>query len=653
MSTEKWLNYLSIIFLTAVLSAGAIQCRDAGPQAANSKTGGDSQTSPLSDSGPGKTCSREPSVSAAQELGLKRVLILLNTDDQPSFEAVASKVQELGGKLTVSMAPKSLFALIPPEQESVISGLPEVKLISSGPVGAEKARGLAGTQKKLLDGWNRSLTGTRERTLLASPKPLIHDAKTRPPFNPAEIKGHAPREIPSDSGAGPATAAPEQEPQVAYEPVTNMSNTVTVAVFFPESNGVIDPDKENWTQNQIDTAMAEIAAAYDWWASKAPTDQKLSFTIYKSYTPFNSTCVKTSYEPITNPAMDEGRWIQQIMHCLGYGPATLDSDSTVYFKDVDSFNTWVKGTTHAKQAFSIFVVNDTTVNNHMFTDGYFAYAYLGGPFLVMTYDNDGYGIDNMDAVAAHESGHIFNAYDEYAESNCSCSEATLSCQNQNCDNNCSQNVCCIMRGQVEPYTNNCICDCTKGMIGWSCGRCGSQVCNFVVTTPASGQDLIASQAFNITWTTSGQDCASNVSLYFTANGGQSVTQIAYMIPNTGSYSWTAPTQVTNHGQIAVTDGGAFAVSGDFRITLCGNGVCDGSESNAICPADCPSSGGGGGGGGGGSDQETSSGHPGGMCGIWMVEGERPNGKEVAANLIIMLGLPLAVLVYKKKKNRKA
>ena len=51
---------------------------------------------------------------------------------------------------------------------------------------------------------------------------------------------------------------------------------------------------------------------------------------------------------------------------------------------------------------------------------HFAYAKLGGPSLVMQYDNDGWGPDNIDRVFAHETGHIFQAPDEYAKSNCNC-----------------------------------------------------------------------------------------------------------------------------------------------------------------------------------------------------------------------------------------
>jgi hypothetical protein len=51
---------------------------------------------------------------------------------------------------------------------------------------------------------------------------------------------------------------------------------------------------------------------------------------------------------------------------------------------------------------------------------WFAYASIGGPRLVMDYNNDGWGPDNIDRVFAHESGHIFGCPDEYASSGCDC-----------------------------------------------------------------------------------------------------------------------------------------------------------------------------------------------------------------------------------------
>ncbi|MFF0747469.1 RICIN domain-containing protein [Streptomyces sp. NPDC004111] len=80
---------------------------------------------------------------------------------------------------------------------------------------------------------------------------------------------------------------------------------------------------------------------------------------------------------------------------------------------------------------------------------HFAYAFIGGPYLVMDYANDGWGPDNIDRVFAHETGHVFGAPDEYASSGCDCGGAwgRFGMPNGNCEN-CAQGggVACLMRG---------------------------------------------------------------------------------------------------------------------------------------------------------------------------------------------------------------
>nr|MDT0667793.1 hypothetical protein [Micromonospora sp. DSM 115978] len=77
---------------------------------------------------------------------------------------------------------------------------------------------------------------------------------------------------------------------------------------------------------------------------------------------------------------------------------------------------------------------------------YFAYAAIGGPRLVMSYDNDGWGPDNIDRVFAHESGHIFGAPDEYASSGCGCGGnwGRFGVPNGNCDACSTTSEPCLM-----------------------------------------------------------------------------------------------------------------------------------------------------------------------------------------------------------------
>jgi hypothetical protein len=97
--------------------------------------------------------------------------------------------------------------------------------------------------------------------------------------------------------------------------------------------------------------------------------------------------------------------------------------------------------------------------------GWFAYASIGGPRLVMDYRNDGWGPDNIDRVFAHETGHIFGCPDEYASSNCNCGGnwGRFGVANGNCEN-CAAGggVSCLMKGN-----DFALCEYTPSHLGWS------------------------------------------------------------------------------------------------------------------------------------------------------------------------------------------
>ncbi len=75
------------------------------------------------------------------------------------------------------------------------------------------------------------------------------------------------------------------------------------------------------------------------------------------------------------------------------------------------------------------------------------FAYCSGSYLTMHYANDGWGPDNLDSVFAHETGHIFGAPDEYAESGCDCGGAWGYHRrpNLNCETCADNSVDCIMK----------------------------------------------------------------------------------------------------------------------------------------------------------------------------------------------------------------
>lgn len=202
--------------------------------------------------------------------------------------------------------------------------------------------------------------------------------------------------IPPDIPEG----APDGSPPSYLETSEYLIGDVAVGIIFLESDGSIDTETEDWTTTEESNVINEITVGLNWLAGQNP-GAGVSFTFDIQYG------VPTSYEPINRagPA-GHGLWISEAMTYLGYPGVS-------YFTQVRDYINDVRNTLGTDWAYAMFIVDSSNDPDGSFTDGWYAYAYVGGPFLVMTYDNDGYGIGNMDYVTAHETCHIFYATDEY------------------------------------------------------------------------------------------------------------------------------------------------------------------------------------------------------------------------------------------------
>ncbi|MDD2806079.1 MAG: FlgD immunoglobulin-like domain containing protein [Elusimicrobiales bacterium] len=240
-----------------------------------------------------------------------------------------------------------------------------------------------------------------------------------------------------------------------YDTSEYLAGRVAVNIVFVESNGSIDARTETngWTAGKKSEVIGEIQNAMNWWAARNSA-AGMSFV-------YNNVTAYTGYEPITRSSEDEGLWIAQVMNSLGYSEPD-------YYDQVFHYNNDRRDAAGTDWSFTFFLVDSQMDADGEFSDGFFAYAYLGGPFSIMTYDNDGYGIGYMEAVAAHEMGHIFYALDEYAESGCTTTERSgyLNGLNSNCQNG-GGSASCIMRGDIGPYYTPALCTHSQKMLGWS------------------------------------------------------------------------------------------------------------------------------------------------------------------------------------------
>jgi hypothetical protein len=242
-----------------------------------------------------------------------------------------------------------------------------------------------------------------------------------------------------------------------YQTSEYMAGSVAVGILLVESDGSVDPSTEDWTSGERQQVFDEIVAALDWWASLEPR-ANLHFV----YDDHFSNPLPTGVEPITRPQSDERLWIADAMSALGY-------DAPYYFTRVRDYDNDLRATYQTDWAFTIFVVDSSSDRDNRFSDGYFAYAYLGGPFMVMTYGNNGYGPSNMDVVAAHEIGHIFYALDQYynARQPCTSRSGYLGVENQNSQyGDCALDASSIMRGGISPYAAGVVDPYAAGQIGW-------------------------------------------------------------------------------------------------------------------------------------------------------------------------------------------
>ncbi|NPV09582.1 MAG: hypothetical protein HPY83_16685 [Anaerolineae bacterium] len=241
-----------------------------------------------------------------------------------------------------------------------------------------------------------------------------------------------------------------------YQQSEYLVGRVAVNVVLIESDGSMDPSTENWTAERQQLVFQQVVQATSWWQALEPRAE-LQF-VYQDHW---SKPVRVSYEPIARPHYEDRLWISQAMERLGFKHSS-------YITAVRLLNRATRERYNADWVFTIFVVDSLNDFDNRFADYYFAYAYIHGPYMVVTYGNNGYGPEHMAAVVAHEMGHLFGALDEYAAANvpATAQSGYLGVENGNAEVGGVTDMGCIMRGGITPYLLQQLCPFTAGQVGW-------------------------------------------------------------------------------------------------------------------------------------------------------------------------------------------
>jgi len=222
------------------------------------------------------------------------------------------------------------------------------------------------------------------------------------------------------------TTGPESEARALAGAPTSQRLTGSVAV------GIIIVEGPNanlkFSQAERTKVIAEVQNGLGWLATQNPEGLVFKYDI---------KIVTLNVQPGANTLtfdQKEARWRNPAMQQLGFAGSMAGVSAYVEQIRTNLGTNWTYCAFFTK-----------------YPVGHFAYASIGGPRLVMHYDNDGWGPDNIDRVFAHESGHIFGAPDEYASSGCNCggSWGFYGKPNSNCANCApSGGVDCLMKGNT-------------------------------------------------------------------------------------------------------------------------------------------------------------------------------------------------------------
>lgn len=218
-----------------------------------------------------------------------------------------------------------------------------------------------------------------------------------------------------DASTAGTSSDPDVPDEYAVDTSDYMLGTAVASVVFMESNGSEEPESEDWSAARKDEVLQGVRSGFDFWETEAPNGR---FDVH-----LTSTTVETGVEPIRHPGYTGGEcennfvWMHDAMLALGYDPGELECQGDGWdwstYNAIRSYAHDLRNAHDRDWGFVVFVVDSFNDEDGKFADGKFAYAYRGGPRMVLTYDNDEWGIDDMDFVAGHELGHIFGATDEY------------------------------------------------------------------------------------------------------------------------------------------------------------------------------------------------------------------------------------------------
>lgn len=375
--------------------------------------------------------------------------VMLNTQDMASMHRAIELVRDHGGEVLQVYPPDAFVALLTPEIEQALAQDSAVRGIEKNALASAQAERLGENMQNAAHIWNT----------------VFRDIPD--PISAANVPGPIPEQHGSDAlipPSGEKAARSQANAPSATQTSEFMAGTIVYSIMFVESNGgagncsPADTQTENWSAKRRATVLSEISQGMAFWTARAKRPAPLTFMLD------NLGVQTTSCEPITRSFGDRGKWLADVLTAYGY-PAT-PNDYRVAARTLVNDRRTALG---AHWGFLIVVVDSLNDADGSYLGGGSAFAEFNGPIQYLTYDNGGWGPSRMNLTAAHETGHIFGALDEYTASGCSTADhwGYLDVRNTSCNNGgITSDVSIMGEGSELDKPNVDVSTSARGAIGW-------------------------------------------------------------------------------------------------------------------------------------------------------------------------------------------
>jgi len=309
-------------------------------------------------------------------------LVVLNDRGGPAAHRAIGSIERQGAQVLHRYGDRVLICAAPPATARVLDQLPSVRAVHAAPIDRAPTRASA-SEELGIAAWNMR----RSRDYADAKRERPRDGERW------DLTGGLPE---APDGPGMVHVVEEQATeqrsffQTDLSPYLLGSVAVGIVIVDGPTAGLKFSDAERTK------VVAEVQEGLGWLAVQEPrASVTFAYDIRSVAITNPPDPAKSGYELL------EAHWRDPALASLGFSASVLGARQ--YAEKIRSD----LGTRWAYVAFFT-----------KYPVEHFAYALK--PKIVMHYDNNGWGPDNIDRVFAHESGHIFGAPDEYASANCSC-----------------------------------------------------------------------------------------------------------------------------------------------------------------------------------------------------------------------------------------